>query len=125
VKQHRSGDFCSPTSRLPQQHERQQPFYHYGSQTLQPGSYYNQQQLPLGSLLTKYPFYGQLYEIGKRGASENYKDLELQVQKMEQGIQFLFGYIYIKEKLQINTFNDLTLFSNKLQWQDSNQPHHA
>ena len=101
------------------------PFYQYGSQTLLPGPLYNQQQVPLGSLLTKYPLYGQLYLIGQRGASESYKDLELQVQKRwSKGYNFLFGYIYIKEKLQINTFNDLTLYNNKLQWQDSNQPHH-
>ena len=101
------------------------PFYHYGSQTLVPGSYYNQQKLPLSSLLSKYPFYGPLYEIGQRGASENYKDLEVRVQKrFSKGYNFLFGYIYIREKLQINNFNDATLYSNTLQWQDSNQPHH-
>ncbi|HEY4046400.1 MAG TPA: TonB-dependent receptor [Acidobacteriaceae bacterium] len=101
------------------------PFYHYGSQTLLPGPLYNQKQRPLGSLLTKYPLYGALYEIGVRGASENYKDVELRVQKRwSKGYNFLFGYIYIRERSQINSFNDSTLYNNTLQWQDSNQPHH-
>jgi len=101
------------------------PFYHYGSQELLPGPLYNQQQVPLGSLLSKYPLYGALYEIGVRGAKERYQDIELRVQKRwSKGYNFLFGYIYIREKSQINNFNDATLYNNILQWQDSNQPHH-
>jgi hypothetical protein len=101
------------------------PFYHYGSSTLIPGPYYNQTQLALNQLLSKYPLYGQLYEIGKRGAQEHYQDLELRVQKrFSQGYNFLFGYVYIREKLQINTFSDATVYNNTLQYQDSNAPHH-
>ncbi len=101
------------------------PFYLYGSQQLLPGPLYNQQQVPLGSLLSKYPLYGPLYEIGVRGALERYQDIEVRVQKRwSRGYNFLFGYIYIHEKSQINSFNDATLFNNTFQWQDSNQPHH-
>jgi Carboxypeptidase regulatory-like domain len=101
------------------------PFYHYLNQTLIPGPRFNQATVPLSSLLVKYPLYGPLYQIGVRGAEERYQDLELKLQKrFSQGYNFLFGYIFIKEKSQINTFNDLTLFQNQLQWQDSNQPHH-
>lgn len=101
------------------------PFYHYQSQTLLPGPLYNQQTVPLSSLLVKYPLYGPLYTIGVRGAAEQYQDIEVKLQKrFSQGYNFLFGYIFIKEKNQINNFNDLTLFQNQLQWQDSNQPHH-
>jgi hypothetical protein len=101
------------------------PFYHYLNPTLIPGSLYNQPTVPLSTLLVKYPLYGPLYEIGVRGAGEFYRDLELKVQKrFSQGYNFLFGYVYIREKTQINTFNDQTLYSNQLQWQDSNAPHH-
>lgn len=101
------------------------PFYQYGSQQLLPGPWYNQQKIPLSSLLTKYPMYGPLYVIGLRGAEENYQDLEFRVQKRwSKGYNFLFGYIYIREKSQINNFNDATLYNNTLQWQDSNQPRH-
>lgn len=101
------------------------PFYQYGSQQLLPGPWYNQKQVPLSSLLTKYPFYGPLYTIGVRGAEENYQNLEFRLQKRwSKGYNFLFGYVYIREKSQINNFNDLTLYSNTLQWQDSNQPRH-
>jgi hypothetical protein len=69
--------------------------------------------------------YGPLYQIGKRGASERYNDIEVKIQKrFSQGYNFLFGYIYIRERQQINTFNELTSYLNTLQWQDSNQPHH-
>ena len=101
------------------------PFYHYLTPTQIPGPLYNQQQVTLGSLLTRYPLYGPLYEIGVRGAEERYQDLELKVQKrFSQGYNFLFGYIYIRERTQINNFNDLTQYLNQLQWQDSDQPHH-
>ena len=100
------------------------PFYHYQNQTLIPGPLFNQQTVTLGSLLTKYPLYGPLYEIGVLGASERYTDLELKVQKrFSQGYNFLFGYIYIKEKTQ-QSFNDLTAYLNELSYQDSDQPHH-
>ncbi|MCU1262468.1 MAG: Cna domain protein [Bryobacterales bacterium] len=101
------------------------PFYHYLDSTLIPGPLFNQPTVPLSSLLVKYPLYGPLYQIGKLGAGERYQDLEFQLQKrFSHGYNFLLGYIYIKEKQQINTFNDLTTFQNQLQWQDSNQPHH-
>lgn len=101
------------------------PFYHYLNQTLIPGPLFNQATVPLSSLLVKYPLYGPLYQIGVRGAAERYQDVEVKLQKrFSQGYNFLFGYIFIKERSQINNFNDLTLFQNQLQWQDSNQPHH-
>ena len=101
------------------------PFYHYQNQTLIPGPLFNQPTVPFSSLLVKYPLYGQIYDIGVRGARERYQDLEVKLQKrFSNGYNFLFGYIFIKEKSQINNFNDLTLYQNQLQWQDSNQPHH-
>jgi hypothetical protein len=101
------------------------PFYHYLNQTSIPGPLFNQATVPLSSLLVKYPLYGPLYQIGMRGAAERYQDVEVKVQKrFSNGYNFLFGYIFIKEKSQINTFNDLTTYLNQLQWQDSNQPHH-
>jgi hypothetical protein len=101
------------------------PFYHYQNQTLLPGPLFNQQTVPLSSLLVKYPLYGQIYDIGVRGARERYQDLEVKLQKrFSNGYNFLLGYIFIKEKSQINNFNDLTLYQNQLQWQDSNQPRH-
>jgi hypothetical protein len=41
-----------------------------------------------------------------------------------KGYNLLFAYVYIREKLQINNFNDLEYFSNTFRWQDSNQPRH-
>jgi hypothetical protein len=103
----------------------QNPYYQYGSQALMPGPWYSQQQIPLSYLLTKYPMYGALYLIGARGAEEQYQNIEFRVQKRwSQGYNFLFGYVYIHEKSQINTFNDATLYNDTLQWQDSNQPRH-
>ncbi|HLH04737.1 MAG TPA: carboxypeptidase-like regulatory domain-containing protein [Bryobacteraceae bacterium] len=101
------------------------PFYHYQNPTLIPGPYYNEPTLPLSALLVKYPLYGPLYEIGVRGAEEHYQDVEFKLQKrFSQGFNFLLGYIYIRERQQINNFNDLTMYNNTLQWQDSDQPHH-
>ena len=100
------------------------PFYHYQNQTLIPGPLFNQQTVTLGSLLTKYPLYGPLYQIGVLGASERYTDLEVKIQKrFSQGYNFLFGYIFIKEKTQ-QAFNDLNAYLDQLSYQDSDQPHH-
>ena len=39
------------------------------------------------------------------------------------GFNFLFSYVYIREKSQIY-FNDQDTFSSHLTWQDSDQPRH-
>ncbi|HZT33052.1 MAG TPA: carboxypeptidase-like regulatory domain-containing protein [Bryobacteraceae bacterium] len=101
------------------------PFYHYLNTTLIPGPLYNQQQVPLSSLLVPYPQYGPLYEIGACCAGERYNQLQLKVQRaFANGFNFLFTYVYIRERSEINNFNDLTYYTNAFQWQDSNQPRH-
>jgi hypothetical protein len=100
------------------------PFYHYQNTTLIPGPLFNQQTVSLGSLLTPYPLYGPLFEIGRLGASERYQDVEVKIQKrFSQGYNFLLGYIYIREKTQ-QAFNDLSAYQDQLSWQASDQPHH-
>lgn len=100
------------------------PFYHYLNSTIIPGYLYNQPTVPLSTLLVKYPLYGPLYQLGTLGASERYNMGELRVQKrFSHGYNFLFGYVYIREKVQ-QFDNDLQTYNNQLVWQDSNQPHH-
>jgi Carboxypeptidase regulatory-like domain len=100
------------------------PFYHYQNTTLIPGPYFNQPTLPLSDLLVKYPLYGALWQLGTRGAREQYNSIEIKVQKrFSQGYNFLFGYVYIREKTQ-QFNNDLEQYLNQLVLQDSNQPHH-
>jgi hypothetical protein len=56
-------------------------------------------------------------------AGERYYNLQLKAQKaFSHGFNFLFTYVYINEKSQINNFNDETYYNNTFQWQDSNQP---
>ncbi|MDQ6665607.1 MAG: TonB-dependent receptor, partial [Acidobacteriota bacterium] len=101
------------------------PFYNYLTPTLFPGPLRNQRQVSLGSLLVPYPQYGGLYQIGTWGAAERYHSFEFKAQKaFSNGYNFLASYVYIREKTQANTFNDLDAFQNRLQYQDSNQPHH-
>ena len=98
------------------------PFYHYLNSTTIPGYLYNQPNVPLSALLVKYPLYGPLYQLGTLGASERYNMGELRVQKrFSHGYNFLFGYVYIREKAQ-QFNNDLQTYNNQLVWQDSNQP---
>jgi hypothetical protein len=100
------------------------PFYHYLDQTLMPGPLFNQQTVPLSSLLVPYPQYSGLAEFGHCCAGERYHSLELRAQKaFSRGFNFLFAYVYIREKSQIY-FNDLDTFSNHLTWQTSDQPRH-
>ncbi len=100
------------------------PFYHYLTPTLMPGPLYNQQTVSLGSLLVPYPQYSGLAEFGHCCAGERYHSLELRTQKVfSNGFNFLFSYVYIREKSQIY-FNDQDTFSNHFTWQDSDQPSH-
>ena len=100
------------------------PFYHYLNPTLMPGPLYNQQTVPLTSLLVPYPQYAGLAEFGNCCAKERYNSLELRAQKVfSNGWNFLFSYVYIREKNEIY-FNDLDTYDNTFTWQDSNQPRH-
>jgi hypothetical protein len=100
------------------------PFYHYLTPTLMPGPLFNQQTVPLSSLLVPYPQYSGLAEFGHCCAGERYNSLELRAQKIfSKGFNFLFAYVYIRERSQIY-FNDQDTFTNHLVFQDSNQPHH-
>ena len=68
---------------------------------------------------------GGLYELGVLGAGERYHSVELKGQKaFSKGYNFLISYVYIRERTQTNTFNDLDAYQNNLVYQDSNQPHH-
>jgi hypothetical protein len=88
------------------------PFYHYLTPTLMPGPLYNQQTVSLGSLLVPYPQYSGLAEFGHCCAGERYHSLELRTQKVfSNGFNFLFSYVYIREKSQIY-FNDMDTFTN-------------
>lgn len=100
------------------------PFYHYLNQSLMPGPLYNRKTVSLGSLLVPYPQYSGLAEFGQCCAGERYNSFELKAQKaFTKGYNFLFSYVFIKEKNEIY-FNDQDTFSNQLRWQDSNQPRH-
>jgi hypothetical protein len=101
------------------------PFFNYLTPTLFPGPLRNQAQVSLGSLLVPYPQYGGLYQLGVTGAAERYHSVELKAQKaFSKGYNFLVSYVYIREKTQTNSFNDLDAYQNNLVYQDSNQPHH-
>ncbi|HTT60250.1 MAG TPA: carboxypeptidase-like regulatory domain-containing protein [Bryobacteraceae bacterium] len=101
------------------------PFYHYLNTTVNNGPYYYQPTLPLQQLLVPYPQYGPLYEIGVCCTAERYNQLQVKGQKaFSKGFNFLFTYVYTRERSQINNFNDETYYNNAFQWQDSNQPRH-
>ena len=101
------------------------PFYHYLNSTIIPGPSFNQPTVPLSSLLVPYPLYGPLYEIGVCCNAERYNQLQFRGQKaFSKGFNFLFTYVYTRERQQINNFNDLTYYTNQFQWQDSDQSRH-
>ncbi|HEY1951124.1 MAG TPA: TonB-dependent receptor [Bryobacteraceae bacterium] len=101
------------------------PFYHYqNTPSLIPGNLYGQPTVQLQQLLTKYPLYGPLFEIGVLGASERYQSAELKVQKrFDHGYNFVASYAYIREMTQ-NFNNSEDEFNNILNWQNGDQPHH-
>ena len=101
------------------------PFYNYLTSAVFPGPLRNQKTVSLGSLLSQYPHYGGLYEVGKLGAGERYHSLEFKAQKaFSKGWNFLWAYVYIKEKVQTTGLNELDTYQNTLQYLNSNQPRH-
>ncbi len=101
------------------------PFYNYLTPALFPGPLRNQKTVPLASLLTQYPHYGGLYEVGTLGAGERYHSLEFKAQKaFSSGWNFLWAYVYIHEKTQTTGLNELDTYRNNLQYLNSNQPRH-
>jgi len=102
------------------------PFYNYLTPDLFPsGGLRSQQTVTLSSLLKPYPQYGNLFQAGTCCAKERYNSVELKLQKaFSKGYNFLLTYVYIREKTEINNFNDYTYFMNAMQWQDSDQPRH-
>ncbi|HEX5483648.1 MAG TPA: TonB-dependent receptor [Terriglobia bacterium] len=101
------------------------PFYQYLNTTVTPGPLFNEQTVPLNSLLVPYPQYGQLFTVGNCCNLEHYNQLQLELTRpFTNGLTFLFGYVYTRESTQINNFNDQTYYNNQFQWQESNQPHH-
>lgn len=101
------------------------PFYNYLTPSVFPGPLRNQPTVSLASLLTAYPQYGGLYEVGKLGAAERYHSLEFKAQKaFSKGWNFLWAYVYIHEKTQQTGNNELDTYLNTLQYLNSNQPRH-
>ena len=101
------------------------PFYNYLTPDVFPGPLRNQKTVSLASLLTQYPHYGGLYEVGTLGAAERYHSLEFKAQKaFSKGWNFLWAYVYIHEKNETTGLNELDTFQNNLQWLNSNQPRH-
>ena len=101
------------------------PFYHFqNNPSLIPGNLYGQPTVQLQQLLTKYPLYGPLFQIGVLGASERYQSAGFKMQKrFSRGYNFLVSYVYIREQLQ-NFANAQDEYNNILNWQNSDQPHH-
>ena len=101
------------------------PFYNYLTPAVFPGPLRNQKTVPLASLLTPYPHYGGLYEVGTLGAAERYHSLEFKAQKaFSRGWNFLWAYVYIREKTQTTGLNELDTYQNNLQYLNSDQPRH-
>jgi hypothetical protein len=75
--------------------------------------------------LNQHPHYGGLYEVGTLGAAERYHSLEFKAQKaFSKGWNFLWAYVYIREKAQTTGLNELDTYLNNLQYENSNQPRH-
>jgi hypothetical protein len=105
------------------------PFYNYLTPALFPGPSRNLRTVSLGSLLTPYPHYAGLYEVGTLGAAERYHSLELKAQKaFSKGWNFLAAYVYIREKTQTTGLaeggSELDVYQNNLNYLNSNQPRH-
>ncbi len=101
------------------------PFYNYLTPAVFPGPLRNQKTVSLASLLTQYPHYSGLYEVGTLGSAERYHSLEFKAQKaFSKGWNFLWAYVYIREKAERTDQNELDTYTNTLRYLNSNQPRH-
>lgn len=100
------------------------PFYQYLTPEQFPGPTRNQANVSIGSLLSPYPQYAGLYEVGRPGFRERYQSLSLQARRpFANGFNFLFGYAYIRERTDVY-FNDVENYFDRPSFQESAQPRH-
>ncbi len=101
------------------------PFYNYLTPTLFPGPLRNQKTVSLSSLLTKYPQYGGLYEVGTQGASERYSlDGTEGAEDLQQGLELPRRIRLHSREDQRWPSTNSTRYQNNLTYQNSNQPRH-
>jgi hypothetical protein len=100
------------------------PWYNYLTPEHFPGALRNQQNVTIGSLLRPYPQYGGLYEINVPGFRERYDSYNVKVQRaFRNGYNFLFGYVYIREKSS-DFYDDIATYAKDISWLNSSQPRH-
>jgi hypothetical protein len=100
------------------------PFYNYLTPETFPGPSRNQQRVTIGSLLRPYPQYGGLYEIATPGFEERYHSYQFKVQRaFRNGYNFLFGYVYIREKSS-DFYDDIATYNKQISFLNSASPRH-
>jgi hypothetical protein len=100
------------------------PFYQYLNADVFPGPSRNQQNVSIGSLLSPYPQYGGLYQVGTNGFRERYQSLQFQARRpFANGFNFLFGYAYIRERSD-GFFTDIDTYDQHAQFFESLNPRH-
>ncbi len=99
------------------------PFYGLPADVF-PGSLRYEQKVPLRQLLSPYPQYKDLRQLGEPGRKDRYYALQLQIQRpMANGLTFMFGYTYNRQSHSYY-FNDVDEYNNKLTMLDRAWPRH-
>lgn len=100
------------------------PFYQYLDSSVFPGPSRNRPTVSIGSLLSPYPQYGGLYQLGTPGFRERYQSVQIQARRaFANGFNFMTGYAYIRERTD-NYFNDIDNYENHGSFIESANPRH-
>lgn len=101
------------------------PFYNLLPASKMPGELRNQAKVAVRQLLRPYPQYTDLSEYYRKGYSNHYYAMQLQLQRpMAQGLSLQLGYNYNRE-FHSEFFNDIDLYNRKTTMIDRRRPRHS
>ena len=100
------------------------PFFQFSTPDKFPGSLRYQSEISVLDLLRPYPQYGDLREDPTNGGKQQYKAVQLRVQRaFANGMSLLWAYNYNREKVGWYP-NDLAWYAFKSEWRDSERNRH-
>jgi hypothetical protein len=100
------------------------PFYNLLPPDKMPGELGTQAEVSVRQLLRPYPQYMDLYQYYRKGISDRYYAMQLQLQRpMTQGVTLQVGYNYNRE-LHGEFFNDIDEYNIKTTMIDRRRPRH-
>jgi len=100
------------------------PFYNVLPPNKMPGTLRTQQNVAVNQLLRPYPQYQSMVETIRSGRENNYRALQVQVQRpFVNGFNFVIGYNWNRER-NLEYYDNVDSFTQTFTWQPANNARH-